>query len=70
MNTNPAVAFLAESIWGTGARFREGYCVCHGEAQTRSSFRDDVSWAEFRISSLCQSEQDAIFGVDEDEEAL
>jgi len=61
MNKN--ALFLAEQIWGgdTAARYREGYCVCHGERQDRSSFR---------ISSLCQSEQDAIFGVDEDEEAL
>jgi hypothetical protein len=68
MNKN--TLFLAEQIWGAGASYREGYCVCHGEAQARSSFRDEVSWAEFRISSLCQSEQDAIFGVDEDEEVL
>ena len=70
MNKN--TLFLSEQIWGgdTAARYREGYCVCHGEAQTRSSFRDEVSWAEFRISALCASTQDSIFGVDEDEEAL
>ena len=70
MNKN--ALFLAEQIWGGNSvtHYREGFCVCHGEPQTRSSFRDDVSWAEFRISSLCQSEQDAIFGVDPDEEAL
>ena len=60
MNKN--TLFLAEQIWGAGASYREGYCVCHGEAQARSSFRDEVSWAEFRISSLCQSEQNSIFG--------
>ena len=69
MNKN--ALFLAEQIWGgdSVARYREGFCVCHGEPQTRANFSDDISWTEFRISAMCQETQNSIFG-DPDEEIL
>lgn len=39
-----------------------GFCPQCGEAVT--SLRDELSMKEFRISGLCQSCQDAIFGAD------
>jgi len=66
-NMNPAALFLAEQIWGTASvgGYRDGACICHGQPQTRADFRDDVSWSEFRISAMCQEEQDLVFGTDE-----
>jgi len=66
-NMNPAALFLAEQIWGADrvGGYREGACICHGQPQTRADFRDDVSWSEFRISAMCQEEQDLVFGTDE-----
>ena len=38
----------------------ESQCTCHGQPQTRTNFRDDVSWRAFKLNQLCQESQDAI----------
>ena len=47
-----------------------GTCVsCDAEGIIATSFRDDISRKEYSISGLCQSCQDDVFGVsDEDED--
>ena len=47
-----------------------GTCVsCDAESIIATSFRDDISRKEYSISGLCQSCQDDVFGVsDEDED--
>jgi len=47
-----------------------GTCVsCDAEGIIATSFRDDISRKEYSISGMCQSCQDDVFGVsDEDDE--
>jgi len=46
----------------------EGYCVsCDTEDIKATSFTDDLSRKEYAISGLCQSCQDDVFGVSDDE---
>jgi hypothetical protein len=56
---------LAESIWNV-RRTSADNCVCHNLPQTRETFEDELSWREFRISGLCQSEQNRIFRSEEE----
>ena len=48
---------------------KEGTCITCDEAQglIATSFRDDVSRKEYAISAMCQSCQDDVFGVSDDE---
>jgi len=46
----------------------EGYCVsCDTQDIKATSFTDDLSRKEYAISGLCQSCQDDVFGVSDDE---
>ena len=47
----------------------EGTCITCDEAKglIATSFRDDVSRKEYAISAMCQSCQDDVFGVSDDE---
>lgn len=58
---NPLARRLAEQAYGRSTS-PPGCCICHAQPQARADFRDDVSFAEFNLSRLCQKEQDAIFG--------
>ncbi len=44
-----------------------GLCPFCRKKIRKSSFRDELSLQEFRISGLCQKCQDEVFGGDEDE---
>ena len=44
-------------------RFEEGKCLFCGKLVCRSSFRDEIGRKEFKISGLCQSCQDGVFGT-------
>ena len=69
----PAIdALLSEIIFNGKDRptcIREGTCITCDEAQglKATSFRDDVSRKEYAISAMCQSCQDDVFGVSDDE---
>ena len=46
----------------------EGNCMtCDSTGNIATSFRDDISRKEFAISGMCQSCQDDVFGVSDDE---
>jgi len=69
----PAIdALLSEIIFNGKDRptcIREGICMTCDDAHgiIASSFRDDVSRKEYAISGMCQSCQDDVFGVSDDE---
>ncbi len=45
---------------GTAQSIQEGLCpICKGEV---TSFRNELSAQEYRISGMCQKCQDAVFG--------
>lgn len=58
---NPLAQRLATQAYGRSAP-TPGCCICHDQPQARADFRDDVSFAEFGLSRLCQKEQDKVFG--------
>ena len=65
-------ALLSEIIFNGKDRvtvIKEGKCLTCDEAQglIATSFRDDVSRKEYAISGMCQSCQDDVFGVSDDE---
>ena len=69
----PAIdALLSEIIFNGKDRptcIREGICITCDDAQgiKATSFRDDISRKEYAISAMCQSCQDDVFGVSDDE---
>ena len=69
----PAIdALLSEIIFNGKDRvtcIKEGKCLTCDDAHgiIASSFRDDVSRKEYAISAMCQSCQDDVFGVSDDE---
>ena len=68
-------ALLSEIIFNGKDRptcIREGICITCDEAKglKATSFRDDVSRKEYAISAMCQSCQDDVFGVSDDEDEL
>ena len=67
--SNPIESMLS-SIFGVDRvkTISEGYCVsCDTENIIATSFTDDLSRKEYAISGLCQSCQDDVFGVSDDE---
>ena len=65
-------ALLSEIIFNGKDRvtcIKEGTCITCDEAKglIATSFRDDVSRKEYAISAMCQSCQDDVFGVSDDE---
>jgi len=69
----PAIdAMLSEIIFNGKDRvtsIKEGICLTCDESKglKATSFRDDISRKEYSISAMCQSCQDDIFGVSDDE---
>ena len=67
--SNPIESMLS-SIFGVDRvkTISEGYCVsCDAKDIKATSFTDDLSRKEYAISGLCQSCQDDVFGVSDDE---
>ena len=67
--SNPIESMLS-SIFGVDRvkTISEGHCVsCDTENIIATSFTDDLSRKEYAISGLCQSCQDDVFGVSDDE---
>jgi hypothetical protein len=63
---SPAMQQFLEDNFGTGTAIKELKCVpapigC-GKAIGEGEFRDALSIKEYRISGLCQSCQDSVFG--------
>lgn len=61
----PELEMMFEAFSGRTTSIRADVCIpapigCGGPA---TDFRDDISRTEYRISGLCQSCQDKIFGV-------
>jgi len=69
-NKAPAIDALLSGIFGKDrtSTISEGKCVsCDSTDNNASSFRDDISKKEYSISGMCQSCQDDVFGVADDE---
>ena len=67
--SNPIDSMLS-SIFGVDRvkTITEAFCVsCDSEGNNAASFRDDISRKEYAISGMCQSCQDDVFGVSDDE---
>ena len=69
---NGELDLLSQIIWNGKDRqtcIEEGICLTCDEAKglIATSFRDDVSRKEYAISAMCQSCQDDVFGVSDDE---
>jgi hypothetical protein len=67
--SNPIDSMLS-SLFGVDRvkTISEGYCVsCDTQDIKATSFTDDLSRKEYAISGLCQSCQDDVFGVSDDE---
>ena len=67
--SNPINSMLS-SIFGIDRvkTISEAFCVsCDSEGNNAASFRDDLSRKEYAISGMCQSCQDDVFGVSDDE---
>jgi len=70
---NPQIDALLSSIIFNGKDrvtcIQEGICVTCDDAHDikATSFRDDISKKEYSISGMCQSCQDDVFGVADDE---
>ena len=65
-------ALLSEIIFNGKDRvtcIQEGICITCDDAKgiKATSFRDDISRKEYSISAMCQSCQDDVFGVSDDE---
>ena len=68
--SNPIEAMLT-SVFGVDRvkTITESFCVsCDSKDNNAASFRDDLSRKEYAISGMCQSCQDDIFGVSDDDE--
>ena len=66
-------ALLSEIIFNGKDRatvIKEGKCLTCDEAHDlkATSFRDDISRKEYAISAMCQSCQDDVFGVSDEDE--
>jgi len=69
-NKSNAINSMLSSVFGVDRvkTISEGYCAsCDNTGIIATSFRDDVSRKEYAISGLCQSCQDDVFGVSDDE---
>jgi hypothetical protein len=67
---NPTMDALLSSLMGKDRAevIRLGKCMsCDRVGNIASSFRDDLSRKEYQISGMCQSCQDDIFGISEDD---
>jgi len=69
---NGELDLLSQIIWNGKDRrtcIEEGICLTCDESKglKATSFRDDISRKEYSISAMCQSCQDDIFGVSDDE---
>ena len=68
----PSIDAMLTSVFGVDRvkTISGGTCVsCDAESIIASSFDDDLSRKEYSISGMCQSCQDDVFGVsDEDED--
>ena len=52
---------IAKNLFGETA---DRSCIsCKDRVAGRESFRDDLSWKEYGISTLCQACQDSVFGA-------
>jgi len=65
-------ALLSEIVFNGKDRvtcIKEGTCITCDDAKgiKATSFRDDISRKEYAISAMCQSCQDDVFGVSDDE---
>jgi len=65
-------ALLSEIVFNGKDRvtcIKEGTCITCDDAKgiKATSFRDDISRKEYSISAMCQSCQDDVFGVSDDE---
>jgi len=61
---------ILETVFGVDRTktIREGACAtCDSTGNIATSFRDDISRKEYSISAICQSCQDDVFGVSDDE---
>ena len=69
-NKAPAIDALLSGLFGVDrtSTISDGNCVaCDSTGNNATSFRDDISKKEYSISGMCQSCQDDIFGVSDDE---
>ena len=69
-NKSNSIDSMLSSLFGVDRvkTISEGYCVsCDTEDIKATSFTDDLSRKEYAISGLCQSCQDDVFGVSDDE---
>jgi hypothetical protein len=69
-NKSNAINSMLSSVFGVDRveTITEAFCVsCDSENNNAASFRDDISRKEYAISGLCQSCQDDVFGVSDDE---
>jgi len=69
-NKSTPIESMLSSVFGVDRvkTISEGYCVsCDTEDIKATSFTDDLSRKEYAISGLCQSCQDDVFGVSDDE---
>jgi len=69
---NGELDLLSQIIWNGKDRrtcIEEGICLTCDDAKgiKATSFRDDISRKEYAISAMCQSCQDDVFGVSDDE---
>jgi hypothetical protein len=67
--SNPIESMLT-SVFGVDRvkTITESFCVsCDSKDNNAASFRDDLSRKEYAISGMCQSCQDDIFGVGDDD---
>ena len=69
---NGELDLLTQIIWNGKDRrtcIEEGVCLTCDDAKgiKATSFRDDISRKEYAISAMCQSCQDEVFGVSDDE---
>lgn len=63
---HPAIEDMMESI--AGRKREAGHCVFENDGKEHNlEFRDLLSRKEFSISGMCQTCQDAVFGVEEPE---
>jgi hypothetical protein len=70
---NGELDLLSQIIWNGKDRqtcIEDGICLTCDESKglKATSFRDDISRKEYAISAMCQSCQDDIFGVGDDED--
>ena len=69
-NKSTPIESMLSSVFGVDRvqTITEAFCVsCDSEGNNAASFTDDLSRKEYAISGLCQSCQDDVFGVADDE---